>query len=94
MTIPAIAAQIVDIQTGTIMFDALLAPKELLIAITVVGINCIDAVFNIIKVIISLVIFPLFLFIFYRLSIAFNPIGVAAFPNPKIYAIIFIEIYS
>ena len=36
---PTIAAIIVAIQTGTIMFVGLVDPSELLIAITVVGIN-------------------------------------------------------
>ena len=63
-----------------------------LIAITVVGINCIDAVFNTIKVAMLSVILSLHGFFFCIVCIAFIPNGVAAFPIPSRFAIMFIVI--
>ena len=53
--IPAIAAQIVAIHTGNTILVGFFEFIELLIAITVVGIICNDAVFNTINVIIEFV---------------------------------------
>src|SRR5690625_1958103 len=61
------------------------------IAITVVAISVNPDVFNAKKVIIDLDAM-VELLIFFISSIAFNPIGVAAFPNPNIFAVIFDKI--
>lgn len=89
---PVTAAHIVAIHTGKIIAVGLLEPSEFLIAITVVGIICIDAVFKTIKVAIELDNTFLSLFSFCKLFMAFSPNGVAAFPKPNIFAIIFIDI--
>ena len=66
--------------------------SEFLIAITVVGISWIDAVFITINIIIGLESVSFLGFSFCIDSMAFKPKGVAAFPNPSIFAIIFIDI--
>ena len=83
---------IVAIQVGNTIDVGFSEFKEFLIAITVVGINCIEAVFIIINIIIELVNLSFELFSFCIVFIAFRPKGVAAFPKPKILAIIFMEI--
>ena len=90
--IPITAATIVAIQTGKIIFVGLFEPNEFLIAITVVGIICKDAVFITINITIEFVNLSLCLLFYCIDCIAFIPNGVAAFPNPNIFAIIFIEI--
>lgn len=68
--------------------------KEVLIAITVVGISCMEAVFKSTSIAIELLKVDLFLFFSCRDSVALRPSGVAAFPRPKIFAIMFNEISS
>jgi len=75
-----IAANTVATHTGNNIAVGLVEFREFLIAITVVGIICIDAVFRTIKIAISLLNTFLFLFLFCNDFIAFKPIGVAAFP--------------
>ena len=64
----------------------------MIIAIIVVGIICIDAVFKTINITIELDNSSLFLFSSCNDFIALIPSGVAAFPNPKKLATIFIDI--
>ena len=68
--------------------------SEVLIAITVVGISCKDAVFTSISIAIELLRVFLFEFSFCIVSIAFSPSGVDAFPSPSMFAIIFRDISS
>ena len=68
--------------------------KEDLIAITVVGISCKDAVFNKTSIAIELLKTFLLLFLSCKDSIALSPKGVDALPRPKIFAIILSEISS
>src|SRR5574344_456321 len=83
----------VAIHTGIIILLGDLEFKELRIANIVVGIICNEAVFNTINIIMELDSLLLLLLFSCNFSIAFNPNGVAAFPNPKIFATIFIEIF-
>ena len=83
------AAHIVANQTGNNIWVALFEPIEFRIAITVVGISCNEAVFITINIAIELEIVSFLLFSFCSSLITFSPIGVAAFPKPKIFAIIF-----
>ena len=87
-----IAAESVAIQTGSIIFVGFVEFKELRIAITVVGINCKEAVLISTNIAIELLRVVLDLFCFCNVSIAFNPSGVEAFPRPSIFAIIFKDI--
>lgn len=74
------ALQIVAIHIGNRTDVGFVEFKEFLIAITVVGIICIDAVFNTMKIAISSLSLALSLFFSCKDFIAFKPIGVAAFP--------------
>ena len=79
--IAATAAQTVAIQTGNNIDVGFFDPNEFLIAITVVGIICIEAVLSTIKIAISSLNLFLSLFLFCSDFIAFKPIGVAALPK-------------
>lgn len=72
----------------------LLLPAFCLKTAMVVGINCIEQVFNTTNVIILSVAVCLYGEIFLSFSIAFKPKGVAAFPSPKKLAEMFIQIAS
>ena len=71
---------------------AKLLQQENLIEITVAGIICNEAVFTRINIAIELLSLDLSLFSFCMESIAFKPRGVEAFPKPRMFATIFIEI--
>lgn len=86
------AAIMVTSHTGTIMLLGSLEFKEFLIAITVVGIIWIDAVFIIMNIAIELLSRSFSGFTSCMLFIAFSPSGVAAFPSPSIFAIMFMDI--
>ena len=90
--IAVIAATIVTIQTGNIIFVGLFDPIEFLIANTVVGMSCSDAVLITINIAIEFETLSFFVFCFCKDFITFSPIGVAAFPSPKMFATIFIAI--
>ena len=91
---PASAAQIVESQTGNIILVGFSEFKEFLIAITVVGMSCNEAVLRSTSIAIELLRVDLLEFFSCKDCIAFIPSGVAAFPRPKIFAVIFKEISS
>ena len=90
-------ALIVDIVVAMIVVPTisvgLADPYVILIEITIVGIMVILEVFNAKNVAIDLVAFSLFVFNFCNSCIAFIPMGVAAFPKPNMFAVIFETIY-
>lgn len=92
--IAEIAADKVATHTGRIMLVGFVEFKEVLIAITVVGINWSDAVLISTNIAMELLRVVLDGFCFCNVSIACKPRGVEAFPRPKIFAIIFKEISS
>lgn len=87
-------AENVAIQTGKIIELALFELSDVLIAMTVVGMSWREAVF--IKTSVAMELLRVFfsVFCFCRVSIAFNPSGVEAFPRPRMFAIMFNEISS
>lgn len=94
-TITAVtAADNVAIHTGKIIFVGFVELSDDLIEITVVGISWRDAVFNKTRISIELSKVFFVLLFFCKDSIALIPRGVAAFPRPNIFAIIFSEISS
>lgn len=88
------AAERVAIQTGKIIAVGLFEFSDILMAITVVGMSCKDAVLTKTSIAIELLNTFLFGLFSWRDSIAFNPRGVDALPSPRIFAIIFKEISS
>lgn len=88
------AAENVAIHTGNIIEVGLFDSNDILIAITVVGISCNEAVFINTNIAIELLSTFLLGFSFCNDSIALSPSGVEAFPNPKRFAIIFKDISS
>ena len=79
--IPTSTDATLDIIVGNTIDVGFVEPVIDLIAITDVGINCIDAVFNTTNINIDFDNLSFFLLYFCKLVIAFNPIGVATFPK-------------
>ena len=90
--IAVISAIIVANHTGSKICVGFCDPIELLTAITVVGISSNEAVFITINIAIEFVKVSFLGLSFCNVFITFNPVGVAAFPSPKRFAIIFIDI--
>lgn len=94
ITTAVTAAENVAIHTGKIILVGFAELSDDLIEITVVGISWRDAVFNKTRISIELFNVSLVLLFFCKDSIALIPRGVAAFPSPSMFAIIFSEISS
>ena len=77
--------------TNTVLVGSVL-PYIIRSAIKVVGITVIALVFNAVNVNILLLASSLLLFSSCKLFMAFNPNGVAALPNPNIFAIMLLDI--
>lgn len=92
--IPKRAETIDEIHIGTIILLGAVEPSEVLIAITFVGISWMAAIFIIINIIIELLKVSFLVLSFCNVYMACKPIGVLAFPKPKKFVTIFIEISS
>ena len=79
--IPMRTEAMLDIIVGSTIDVGFTDPVIARIAITDVGISCIDAVFSTTNINIDFDNLSFFLLYFCKLVIAFNPIGVATFPK-------------